>query len=375
MADKVKALHLGQIHKPNDRRIWEKECGSLISSGKYEVVYYTSDKYRNSSSDSRIKFHSMQRSAFYSRGHLRQSIEELNYIICTENPRIIHFHEYEIAYLIPYIKKRYPSIKIIYDVHENNSGYYFEKYESQFGRIVGKVIEAVVRAKDDYYAKKSDAVITVADYLVGRFSKMTKTTLVGNYPILETCIDDDFEKRDGSHVCYIGGIGYDKGGSLCRVVHDIHGKITIAGPIYDEQFHSFLNQVLAGNKNIEYVGVLPPEQVKPLLEKSGIGYCVFQKTPNNYNANPNKLFEYMMAGLPVVCSDFPAWKEIIAGSKCGITVNPEDEDEIAKAINYLISHPKEAREMGQNGRRAVEEIYNWDNEAKKLLQIYNELVI
>ena len=82
----------------------------------------------------------------------------------------------------------------------------------------------------------------------------------------------------------------------------------------------------------------------------------------------------MAAGLPVIASNFPLWKEIVEGNKCGLIVNPLDPEEIARAIEYLINHPDEARRMGKNGRRAVLEKYNWENESKKLLKLYEGLL-
>lgn len=81
----------------------------------------------------------------------------------------------------------------------------------------------------------------------------------------------------------------------------------------------------------------------------------------------------MAAGLPVVASNFPSWREIVEINKCGICVNPLEPKEIARAVKYLIEYPEEAEKMSKNGRRAVLEKYNWGNESKKLLKIYEEL--
>jgi len=89
---------------------------------------------------------------------------------------------------------------------------------------------------------------------------------------------------------------------------------------------------------------------------------------------PNKIFEYMIAGLPVIASNFPLWKEIVEGNNCGICVNPLDPKEIANAIKYLIDHPDEARAMGENGRRSVLEKYNWEKESEKLIRLYEEIL-
>lgn len=58
----------------------------------------------------------------------------------------------------------------------------------------------------------------------------------------------------------------------------------------------------------------------------------------------------------------------------GIMVNPEHVEEIADALIYLKDHPSEAERMGKNGRRAVEEVFNWEAEEKKLFALYDEIL-
>ena len=82
------------------------------------------------------------------------------------------------------------------------------------------------------------------------------------------------------------------------------------------------------------------------------------------------MFEYMAAGLPVISSDIKLWKEIIDDAKCGICVNPLEPKQIANAINYIIANPKEAEQMGQNGKKEVLEKYNWGVEEQKLFNLY-----
>jgi predicted AAA+ superfamily ATPase len=69
----------------------------------------------------------------------------------------------------------------------------------------------------------------------------------------------------------------------------------------------------------------------------------------------------------VIGSNFPLWTEIIEENKCGICVNPESPEEIAKAINYILENPEIAKEMGSNGKKMVETKYNWNIEEKKLI--------
>ena len=64
------------------------------------------------------------------------------------------------------------------------------------------------------------------------------------------------------------------------------------------------------------------------------------------------------------------YKEIVDTDRCGLIVDPLDPREVAKAIEYLIEHPDEARKMGKNGKKAILEKYNWEKEGRKLLEIY-----
>ena len=83
----------------------------------------------------------------------------------------------------------------------------------------------------------------------------------------------------------------------------------------------------------------------------------------------------MSAGIPVIASNFPMWKRIVDESKCGISVNPMEPQEIADAIDFLIYNPETAKEMGNNGSNAVKEKYNWALEEKTLLQAYQQIKI
>ena len=126
------------------------------------------------------------------------------------------------------------------------------------------------------------------------------------------------------------------------------------------------------------MGKIPHEQVSDELSKCSVGLALL--TPGNntdgYNGTMGntKIFEEMMAGLPVICTDFVRWKEFVDQYHCGICVAPDDEKAINDAIRYLMDHPNEAEEMGRNGRRAIEQEFNWNVEEKKLLALYEDIL-
>ena len=91
-----------------------------------------------------------------------------------------------------------------------------------------------------------------------------------------------------------------------------------------------------------------------------------------YYSSPNKIFECIVGGLPVVGSNFPDLKEVIEGYRLGVTCDPDYPRDIANAIDYILSDEMRYAEMRKNALAAAK-IFNWGNESKKLLAVYQRL--
>jgi glycosyltransferase involved in cell wall biosynthesis len=120
-------------------------------------------------------------------------------------------------------------------------------------------------------------------------------------------------------------------------------------------------------------GFLGRVAVFELLRTAQAGLVLFQPLKNHLEAQPNKLFEYMLAGLPIIASDFPLWRSIVDAEGCGLLVDPMSPDAIAGAMKWISDHPDAALEMGLRGRQAVLTRYNWTGEFGKLLGLYGQL--
>ena len=131
---------------------------------------------------------------------------------------------------------------------------------------------------------------------------------------------------------------------------------------------------LAAAGRIEYVPYRPYRQAVSKLSAAKVGLILLHPLPNHWDPwRSNKLFEYMGAGLPVIASDLPRWRELVVGTGCGLVADPRDASSIASAIEYLLGHPEEAEEMGRRGREAVRARFNWDGQEARLLSIYREI--
>ena len=101
--------------------------------------------------------------------------------------------------------------------------------------------------------------------------------------------------------------------------------------------------------------------------------ALFPDSPHVREKELTKFFEYMAAGLPIVCSDFPVWRELVERTGAGICVAPGDAQAALAAVMELARDPERARAMGQAGRRAVRARFSWESQARRLVELYGEL--
>jgi glycosyltransferase involved in cell wall biosynthesis len=194
---------------------------------------------------------------------------------------------------------------------------------------------------------------------------------INNYPLLSEL----FEVADWStktiDAIFIGSISSIRG--VYELVKSLEysnsRSLSIAGTFSDSSIQSSIT-TLKSWARVSYHGQVSRGQVFNLLAKTKVGVVTYLSAPNHVDSQPNKLFEYMSAGIPVVASNFPLWRDIVQNNNCGICVDPNDPAAVGAAIDALVENPNGAMEMGINGRNAVIVKYNWQTEERKLLELY-----
>jgi len=120
---------------------------------------------------------------------------------------------------------------------------------------------------------------------------------------------------------------------------------------------------------------VPYEEVAPYTASADMGILLYRNDcRNNYYCAPNKLFEYMMMGLPVIAPDFPGIVPLVEGGEIGLCVDPASPAAIAAAVNRLARDPMARQRMKVNALRLSSERYNWQVESRPLLERFRALV-
>ncbi len=368
-----KICHLTSAHPRHDGRILLKECSSLAVAG-YDVTLVVNDGAEDEICGG-VKILSTRYTAKNRVERMLKGASAVYRKALEVNADVYHLHDPELLPIGKKLKK--VDKKVIFDAHEDTEKEILDK------RWIPKPLLKIISFLYRYYSKSImktlDAIVTVTPQYVEKFRQYNgNTVLVTNYPIIRECEEDKnkAEPAEEKYVCFAGGISEQwMHDVIIAAIGKVEGiKYILAGNGSKDYFDRL--HLLRGWNKVEYIGKIPHQEVKKLYTGAvagmAINYC--SQLENMGSLGNTKLFEYMEAQLPVICTDYPLWKEVVEGNHCGICVNPKDSDAVADAIVYLMKNPEEAAVMGANGRKAVLEKYNWSIEEKKLLQLYQQLL-
>lgn len=353
----MRVCHVTSVHDSYDVRIFLKECSTLASNGydTYLVAPGTSRKENgvNVIGVGQKPLSRIHRILFFSKSVIKKAIN----LDCD----IYHIHDPELLLYYNLLIKK--NKVLIFDSHEDVSVQIQNKRYIPF--FIRKFISFIYSKYENFVLKRFNAIVASTDYIKDKFIRINKKTIsLHNYPILKEFISKDNQLKKNNIVCYVGGISDLRGESIMiDAFKDINGQLIIAGKHNITKFN-----------NVEYVGELSRREVVDLYSQSTLGLCLLKPVENYLYSKPIKMYEYMAAGIPFVCSNFPEWLKLVNETSAGICVNPLNRDEIIIAISKLLNNKELSNSMGQNGYNYVVKYCNWEKESLKLLDLYSSLL-
>jgi len=370
-AQPVKVCMVTSVRSPFNARMYCKEGKSLENAG-YEVTVIAPADFEEQVVDNiRVIGVPRVRSRWGRMRVWRHILREVKRL----KPDIVHFHDPELLLIAPY----FCPARVIYDCREH----YAEAvlWRHWIPKPLRYPLSVLVSWLEPALARWTDAIVIVEDSQAEMFREIGKPlVLLYNFPVWD-CVPEPH--IDDKIVIHVGSHSEARG---CRTMIETMRLVTsriadvrllLVGPFDSAAYESEIRELILeyGLKDtVELVGLVPYADVPKWIARAAVGVIALRATSQYRKGIPSKLFEYMACGIPVVAGDLPATRRFMESASCGFLVEPSNPQQYADAIIYLLGHPEEAKRMGENGRRAVEETYNWEKEENKLLDLYAELL-
>ncbi|HEX6593677.1 MAG TPA: glycosyltransferase [Bacillota bacterium] len=368
-----RVVHITTVHHPYDPRIYHKECHSLQQAG-YDVILIArqsdGDVRTNSpikhipvpTYSSRLKRMVFGTFAAYKKAKALQA-------------DVYHFHDPELLF-VGWLLKKKDNI-VIYDIHEDYVTSILQK--EYMKKPVKKIIAGMYKWLEKLFTRNMELCLAEKYY----YDIYKRGICILNYPAINEMFMKHERKRGflEDKLLYTGNVTYDRGALTHARIPQIDSNVTVHfvgkcdSSVAEEMYAAAGDQ--KDNLKIEGIDRFVEKED---IEKTYVshqwlaGIALFPPTEHYMKKELTKFFEYMNAGLPIICSDFPVWKQFVETYECGIAVDPTNDAEIKEAIDYLRTHPDEAHQMGKNGKKAVMETLNWHSEEKKLITWYDQLL-
>lgn len=291
-------------------------------------------------------------------------------------PQIVHIFVPELiplAFLFHWL-----GAKVVYEVQENlykkmslkqyNNGAWFQYFFRMFDRLARRHFHCILT--DDAYLLEYQplrypsavvhnfASLPLLDHLPGA------PTFPTHVPVFVYCGVISMERSFDTLVAAL---------VLLRE-HYADFQVHLFGPVlFSKTEAEALPQYETISSYLTFYGYTDQRIALSYARQATVGLALLKPVGDYPDSYTTKLFEYMALQVPVVTSDFTLYRHVIDTHSCGICISPYDAKALAEALTWLIEHPKERQEMGNRGRKAVEDFYNWAGEETILLEYYASL--
>jgi glycosyltransferase involved in cell wall biosynthesis len=372
MISSAKIVHVSTVHRWNDTRIFHKMCAGLARVG--HDVHLIIPAERDFSSKG-VQIHALRQGGTRLSRILMRPWFACR-VVLRLRPDLVHMHDPELLPLGLLLQGL--GYKVIFDSHEDYPEDFLTK--EWLPSFLRKSLAAGVAALDRIAGRFLSGIVAATPTIALAFGT-DRAVVIHNYSILDKPEPDEsmpYPQRPQAFA-YVGSLTQVRSvGVMVEAIRQLRERqpgafLKLAGDFDSPEFRDHIEKS-PGWAFVEFHEWLERDAVKELLGSVRGGLVIIAPIPTHVVALPNKLFEYMEAGLPVIASDFPLWRDIVERQGCGLLVDPTEPVEVAEAMNWLLSHPEEAEAMGRAGRAVVVSEFNWQREEQRLFGLYDRIL-
>lgn len=284
------------------------------------------------------------------------------------NCNVYHFHD---PVLLPFCAVlEVLGASIIYDVHDDYEASILTRLSKHL--LIAQLLSKLWWFFERNISKLFDGIVVADRHLARKFERLSPVIL-GNFPRLDFTSATETLSETTFNIIYVGGVDRNRGVDKLLDALDLLPCMDIRCHVIGECRDNTLIERINSNPRVVWYGRVAWTDLHKYYTRAHVGVALYKPIPSFLycpGENSVKIIEYMAAGLPVICSDFPGLKTFVEDAGYGLTVQPDNPAAIAEKIRFLYEHPDVGARMGQNGRRAFETKYNWEKQEGKLTALY-----
>lgn len=363
------------MHDYNDDRIFERACKGLIVEGNNVILIaeYECDDVIEGISIIGLKNRKGLNRRIFSSAEAFLKARKIN-------ADIYHFHDPD---LIPWMfLLKLTGKKVVYDVHEN--------YESRFNKsyfplFLRKFMAKSYRKIENFFARRYAGISVVTESMKNLFLPYENpAAIIGNVVYIDRLKSlNIFPLKQSNYIIYTSGTNSSSRNCLQTIealpfiLQEVSNVVMkFAGRYYPEGYKNQMQEkaeILGVGKYVILEDMIPWEENFLRTATAHIGCVFYEDNLNNRVTLPNRLFEYMYCGVAVLGEDFPEVRKVLVSSNSGLCVNSSNPKDIAEKAIFILKDPMLMEKMGENGRKAVLNKYNFENALKELTLFYSQI--
>ncbi len=257
--------------------------------------------------------------------------------------------------------------KVVYDI--------FDFYVDML-RKIPKAIKTIIRRLDLWAIDQADGVILADDSRMDQIAgaQPRHWVVIYNSPqdLLDSIKQHPRSPSGNLRVSYVGLLQHERGlFDLIGVISKhTEWELDLGGSGPEQEI--ILDRI-RNYPNIHWHGRIPYDKTIDLNSAADVMIAVFDPAIANHRySSSNKLFEAMMLQKPIIVARETNMDRIVRNHNCGIAIDYRDQAALEAALHKLAQDPEFRRQLGENGRRAYEKYYNWEEMQIRLLNFYSE---